>query len=105
MTPGPEAESACYHVADYRLCPVDSSRRVNRSLCELCFPDGSVPDHVTHFAFSGDGTLLHRSPDQGGEAEGTDAQPSSSYSQTTSLLKREDVTTWEDARRAAGGDA
>ncbi|WP_372478950.1 hypothetical protein ACAH01_08965 [Halomicrobium sp. HM KBTZ05] len=102
----PTADSACYHVADFRICPIDSSRRRNRDLCELCFPDDEVPDHVTHFVFSGQGKYLHRSPDQGGEAEGTDAHSSpDSYSQVTSILKDEDVTTWEDARRVAGGES
>jgi hypothetical protein len=87
------AESACYYAADFDTCSTDSSRRQYRSLCEICFPDGEIPDHVTQFLFASSGNLLHRSIDQSGEAE------------TPSVPQGEHVTTIEEARRIAGGDA
>ena len=106
MSDEPAKESACYHVADWRTCPLQSSLRHHRDLCGLCFPDGEIPEEVTHFVYARGGSRLHRSVDQGGEADcARDFDNRGQYSQVTSLLKREDITTIEDARRAAGGDA
>ncbi|WP_018259363.1 hypothetical protein [Halomicrobium katesii] len=100
----PAAESACYHVADWRTAPLDTSRRHQRDLCPLCFPDGEIHDCVTHYVYGRGGTRLHRSIDQGGEAE-TPSGQSCEHDSRTYILQREDVTTIEEARRIAGGDA
>ena len=100
----PAAKSACYHVADYRICPLDSSRRHNRDLCDLCFPDDEVPDGVSCYVYSRGGTLLHRSIDEGGKADAHSGYETD-HDNRSYILQREDVTTIEDARRIVGGDA
>jgi hypothetical protein len=104
MTP-PKKESACYKFGKWRRCSADSSRRRTFGLCSLCFPDDEIPDYVTHLLFGQDGKTLHRSVEQGGSTDRIETSERSEYSDVTHILQREDVTTIEDARRAAGGDA
>lgn len=105
MTPAPKAESACYREGEYQTCLIESSRRHTFDLCGLCFPDGEIPDYVTHFLFTRWGDTLHRSVEQGGETNDIETTERSDYSEITYILQRKDVTTWEEARRVAGGDA
>jgi len=101
----PKRESACYKSGQWRRCSVDSSRRRTFDLCDLCFPDNEIPDHVTHLLFGRWSKTLHRSVEQGGATDRIETHERGEYSSVTYILQREDVTSWEDARRVAGGDA
>ncbi len=102
----PKPKPACKRNGEFFCCDLDTNRRQYRDLCPQCFPDGEVPDEVTHFIYTSDAKYLHKSIDQG-DAE-WEATGGKDGLKATHVLGREDVTTFDQAReilqQERGGD-